>query len=120
MSWDCLKSPISSSQSVGLGLADVGGCKLRFHQLTGRAQGIVSRTERHASVDGGAPPGLGCDGKRSVHQLYPFFHAGEAKPSAPLCRFAVKARAGVLYREMKRSLLCPQSHSEMADSAVFC
>jgi hypothetical protein len=38
-----------------------------FRQLTDGAQGIVSRTERHASVDTGASAGLGCDGKCSVH-----------------------------------------------------
>src|SRR4029077_17878288 len=47
-------------------------------------------------------------------------HADEAKPSALLCRFPVKARAGIPNREMNLTRHSPQLHFESPYPAVFC
>ena len=51
-------------------------------------------------MDRGATFELRFDGKGSVYQLYSLLHADETKTTALLCCFAVKARAGILNREM--------------------
>jgi hypothetical protein len=45
---------------------------------------IASSTDRHARVDRCPTMELRFDEKRSLYQLQPFFHTGEAKPSIHL------------------------------------
>jgi hypothetical protein len=71
-------------------------------------------------VDRGTTLELRFDCKRSVQEFQPLLHADEAKPSALLCRFRVKAHAGIRNREMNLTRRCPQSHFEVPYSTVFC
>jgi len=71
-------------------------------------------------VDRGTALGLRFDGKRSVQDFQPLLHADEAKPSAFLSRFIVKARAGIRNREMNLTRRSPQLHFEVPYPTVFC
>jgi hypothetical protein len=54
-----------------------------------------------------------------MHQFQPFLHADEAKPSAFLCRFAVKTCAGVSNRKMNLIRRSPQSYFDVPYPTVF-
>src|SRR5438309_9820851 len=56
----------------------------------------------------------------TIHKLQSFLHADETQPSARLCRFAVKACAGILNREMNLIRRSPQSNFEVPYPTVFC
>src|SRR5580704_13366844 len=89
------------------------------YRLLCRTCRIASGTKRHASVDGGTTLRLRVDGKRSVHQLQPLLHADETKTLAILCCFEVKARTGILNREMNLIRRSRQAYFELSYSTVF-
>jgi hypothetical protein len=96
------------------------GTNLPFRAfLPGCTHGVASRTERHAGVDCGATLGLRFNRQRTVHQFQSLLHADEAKTTALLCCFAVKARAGILNREMNLIQRSTQAHFELPYSTVF-
>ena len=70
-------------------------------------------------MDRGASLGLRFDGKGSVQKFQPLLHADEAKPPALLCRFAVKACAGIPNRQMNLLRSSPQSQLEVPYPTVF-
>ena len=71
-------------------------------------------------MDGGTTIGLRLDGKRSLQQFQSLLHADEAKPSARLCRFPVKAHAGIPHSEMNLVRSSPQLHFEVPYPTVLC
>ena len=70
-------------------------------------------------MDRGTTLGLRIDRKRTIHQIQSFLHADESKPSAFLCRFAIKSCAGVADRKMNLIRLSPQSRFDPPHPTVF-
>jgi hypothetical protein len=54
-----------------------------------------------------------CPCMNSLQEFQPLLHADETKTSALLCRFAIKAHAGIHNREMNLVRRFPQSHFEV-------
>ena len=55
-----------------------------------------------------------------MQEFQTLLHADEAKPSARLCGFDIKAHARIADREMNLIRCSPQSHFEVPYSTVFC
>ena len=74
----------------------------------------------HAGVDRGTALALRFDGQSSIQEFQTLLHADEAKPSARLCGFDIKAHARIGDREMHLTRCSPQSHFELPYCTVFC